>query len=615
MVIVLLIIFSVQLSHAQTTQPSVETDKQAPVLDSAAQTPISKGKPEKDKKEEEEFEDLKNNADDFYATGLYKKALHLYLDLEKSSPENAFIKFRIGVCYLKTANRVKALEYIKRATELGVENEDLIDANYCFARAYHLNNEFDEAIKYYKIYIQKLHKEKEVKEIATIERFVQMCDNGKKLVANPVNATIQHLDGNINSSFSDLSPVITNDGRTLFFASRRHTSTDGKYNKLTDEYNEDIFISALHDSSWTAATSISKNTNSIYDEAPLYISPNGRKLYSYKSEKGASYDIWSSLLSPDSVWTMPEKLKHAVNSADFETGGSISPDGKRIYFCSDRHEGYGGMDIYCSKLLPDSSWGAPINLGPTINTKYNDECPHIATDGKTLYFSSMGHNSMGGLDLFVSKLEGGKWSTAQNLGYPINSAADEVSISFTADMKVGYYSAAREDSYGDEDIYKITLADDYQNRDKTATIAEKTTVDTSVAASSAILLHKGDVLYYKAEFEFHSVTLNEHAKQKVLKVVELMKKYPDMKLLVCGHAGALGTEAVQQKISEDRAKAVVDFMVAKGIGPSRLISKGYGKAHLVDPTINRHGTLKSRSVEFVILNDFNHVVSVVDEKK
>lgn len=599
----LLFFFSIHFSQGQTEQPVSATDT------SQSQQPASTSKTAPGTKEEkEDIEDLSNSADEFYAAGLYKNALHLYLDLEKQWPENVLFKFRIGVCYLKTANRQKALEYIKRATELGVENEDLIDANYCFARAYHLNNEFDEAIKYYKIYIQKLHKEKDVKEIATIEHFIHMCDNGKKLVAHPVNVKVQHLDGNINSSFADLYPVISGDGSSLFFASRRHTSTGGKYDKVTNEYNEDIFISSLKDTSWTIATSISKNTNSIYDEAPLSISADGKKLYLYKSEKGASYDIWSSNLSNDNVWIAPEKLKHVLNSADFETGCSISADGQRIYFCSDRHEGYGGMDIYCSKLLPDGNWGAPINLGPSINTRFNDECPHILSDGRTLYFSSMGHNSMGGLDLFVSKLNGGKWSMAQNLGYPINTSADEGSITFTADMKYAYYSAVREDSYGDEDIYKISFGD-YHIEDITPLVAEKTGHDTSTAAPSPILLHKGDILYYKAYFDFHSTALNDHAKEKVLKVVEMMKKYPNMTLLVCGHAGALGSEGAQLKISEERAKSVVDFMVAAGIGPDRLTSKGYGKAHLVDATTNRHGSLKSRSVEFVILNDFNGIAS------
>jgi len=562
--------------------------------------------------EAEDTEDLTSCASDFYVSGLYKNALHLYLDLEKTTPENSLVIFRIGVCYLKTANRQKAIAYLKRATELGVENEDFIDANYCFARAYHLSNEFDEAIKYYRLYIQKLHKEKDIREIATIEHFVTMCENGKKLVKQPVDVKIQHLDGNINSSFSDVYPVVSNDGSELFLASRRHTSTSGKFDKLTDEYNEDIFFAESRDSNWTIAISISNGANTIYDEVPLSVSPNGKQLYIYKSEKGASFDIWSCLRK-DTLWTAPDKLKHAVNSADFETGCSISPDGKRIYFCSDRMDSYGGMDIYCSQLLPDSSWGEPINMGPNINTRYNDECPHIAADGKTLYFSSLGHNSMGGLDLFVSKLENGKWSPAQNMGYPINSASDEASISFTADMKYAFFSAAREDSYGDEDIYKITFGD-YHQLDMTSLVAENTASDTSDAAPSPSLLHKGDVLYYKADFDFHSTTMHEHARQKTMKVVELMKKYPDMKLLVCGHAGAFGSEAAQLKISEARAKAVVDYMTANGITTDRLVSKGYGKAHIVEHTTGRHGTLKNRNVEFVIINDFNKIGAVVESK-
>ncbi len=240
----------------------------------------------------------------------------------------------------------------------------------------------------------------------------------------------------------------------ILFTSRRSNTTGGKIN--TDgQYFEDIYLcTRKKDGTWSEPEQLGKPINTKDHDACIGLSPDGSLLFLYKDTGGG--DIFVSKIEGKNTkkWTKPEKLQGGVNTDFWEGSASLSPDNKTLYFSSDQEGGYGGSDIYASERLPEGIWGAPVNLGPTINTPYDEDAPQMHSDGITLFFSSRGHDGMGGYDIFSTiKDDNGKWSKPRNFGYPVNTANEDIYFSLTADGSKGYFSSYRYDSYGEKDIY------------------------------------------------------------------------------------------------------------------------------------------------------------------
>jgi tetratricopeptide (TPR) repeat protein len=411
-------------------------------------------------------ENTLKSANQYFIDKAYRHALQLFLSLEKTNSEDAILNYKIGICYLYTVDKSKSLAYLERAIQLGKGTIEFTDMDYYLGRYFHLSHQFQEAISHYKLYKKQLDTldAAEYLEMKTVEHYITNCQHGIQLADYSDHVNIEHLPLTINSGFTDFLPVISRDGKSLFFASRRHTSIGGTYDPSTYEYNEDIYISKKENDKWMAATHFGDIINETCHEAPLSISADGKKIFFYKSDKGHGYDIYKSDFS-DSKWLSPSSLDLNINSEDHETGFCLSPDGKKIYFASDRPGGYGGVDIYYSEVRLNGSYSTPVNLGPAINSTYDENFPFISWDGKKLFFSSDGHNSIGGFDLFSSNFDQRRhqWTKAKNLGFPINTADDELSISFPEDESYALYSARHEDSYGDEDIYMIKFEEDFSH--------------------------------------------------------------------------------------------------------------------------------------------------------
>jgi outer membrane protein OmpA-like peptidoglycan-associated protein len=562
--------------------------------------------------DDKDIQKIEQQADNYYEQKLFKNALVLFSRIYESKPKDAILNYKIGVCYLNTIHKSKAISYLQKVHGLSGGKITFVDLNYYLARAYHYNNEFDKALSNYKGYLSILDpkKKEEAEEISEIKRYMEMCKNGKELIAHPVSVKIQHLNGKINSSFSDFLPVISHDGNTIFFASRRHITTGGKFDPVTDEYYEDIFISNKKNGHWESASPIHKNINNVFHEVPLSISQDGKKLFIYKSDDSNDCDIYYSNME-EQEWSVPLSMGRHINSGDMETGGSISADGQRFYFSSDRERGYGGMDIYYSQLQGDGSWGPAVNLGPEVNTKYNEEAPFLYSDGKTLYFSSEGHNSMGGFDLFTTTYSdrNERWSVPENLGFPINTADDEMSISFTADGKHAYYAANKEDSFGDEDIYLITShelissvtpvfnIDNIPKSEQPELKIELEKLSTDFFAVPA----PGKILKEKVHFAYNvSNAITEYSKNNINEVIKLLDEFPDMRIQINGYSDSKGSIEYNRTLSEKRAKTVYDYLTSKGVDKNRLVIKGCGNA-------SRHfdhnsSGLKDRRVEFMVID-------------
>ena len=413
----------------------------------------------------EVFRTKYNLAENYMSDGNYQDALPVLLYLDTLTPGNPNISFNIGVCYVNSmAEKKKAIPFLERASQnvslsyVGYP-EDItapVFAFYYLGRAYMIAYKLDSAIANFDKFKYYLT-EKDVALVKDANRQIEMCYNAKKLMANPVNIKIENLGEPVNSPYPDYSPVISADEKTLIFTSRREGTTCGKKD-VDGKYFEDIYTAIYDQTSkkWTNLRKIGANINTCGHEASISLSYDGKKLFIYKDDNGDG-NIYVSTFKDDE-WGVPEKLPAEINSKAWETHACLSADGNTLYFVSNREGGYGGRDIYMCEKLANGKWSKAMNLGPKINTEYDEESPFILPDGVTLYFASKGHESMGGFDIFTSTLsDDGYWSTPENIGYPINTTDDDVFYVPTVDEKHAYYSSAKEGGYGDQDIYKLSI--------------------------------------------------------------------------------------------------------------------------------------------------------------
>lgn len=398
---------------------------------------------------------------------MFNVALPIWLDLVAQQPENSNINYKIGVCYIHSGNeKKKALPFLKKAIEKTTSNYDPfssaeekapVETNFYLARAYHLNYELDLAMTHYNSLKEKIGKKHYL--FNELEHYTKQCVHAKEAMAKPVNIEIQNLGNRINTVYPEYSPVLSLDESTIYFTSRRLRSDSSNYfiKDVSDGlYYEDIYVSNNYDGAWTEPELININTEG--HEATINISIDGQTLFIYKDDNGNGNLYFSNL--NENEWSTPKLLGSDINSDAQESHVAVTPDGNTLYFVSDRKGGLGGQDIYFCNKLPTGEWAKAQNIGSVINTAYNEDGVFIHPDGKTLYFSSHGHSSIGGYDIFYStKDKEGNWSTPVNLGYPVNSTDDDVFFVTSADGKRGYYSSFQEKGFGEKDIYMISLTD------------------------------------------------------------------------------------------------------------------------------------------------------------
>ena len=400
--------------------------------------------------------DLFYIADDYVDNENFTGAINLYQRMLMEDPNNADLNFKLGFCYLNTSDeKHMAVEYIEKSLSLlknkKKKNNEIIEATFYLAKAYQTTYRYDDALAKYNS-LKGMTKNKKL--LGIIDGEIEKCKAGKKLVENPVQITIANMGDSINSEFSDHSPVVSADESVLIFTSRRENNFGGEMD-ADGQYDENIYISHFIDGHWSSPKSIGDNINTAEHEASIGLSVDGQELYIYKSDDKGS--IYVTKLQGD-VWSKPRKLGPTINTKARETHASLSADGNSLYFTSDRKGGYGGLDIYVAHRKLNGKWSEAKNLGPAINTPSDERAPYIHPDSKTLFFSTKGYDGLGGFDIFTSQLnEFGTWTIPKNLGYPINTSADDVFYVLSANGQRAYYSSKKEDGYGRSDIYIIGL--------------------------------------------------------------------------------------------------------------------------------------------------------------
>lgn len=379
----------------------------------------------------------------------YEQALPHYLEAQKLNSENAELNLKIGDCYLHSGFKPRALGFLQKAYQLNSGVDPRI--HYLLGRGMHLNGKWKEAIAEYKQATPATGTKNTAAFTQDIQKKIQECENGRKLAEKPVRVFIDNAGPGVNSPYPDYGPVISADESVILFTSRRQGSTGGEKDPESGGFFEDVYQSSREGDAWGTARNLGETVNSAGHDATVGLSPDAQRMLVYVEDNGG--DLNEANLR-GATWAKPQRLGNRINSKAHESSAAYSPDGKSLLLVSDKPGGLGGRDIY--KVEIDGR-GPAVNLGPTINTPYGEEGVFLHPDGKTMYFSSEGHSSMGGYDIFKSTFQNGKWSAPENLGWPINTPDDDVFFVISASGRHGYYSSFRDDGLGSKDIYQITF--------------------------------------------------------------------------------------------------------------------------------------------------------------
>lgn len=395
------------------------------------------------------------DAESFIEQRNFYEALSLYTILADKYPKNGEYILKMGVCNIELNNAKEAKRIILKSK---LKKKEPANYSYYLAKAYALNNQFDSAIILFNKALSKSNVSSKLKD--KIPRLIKQCENGIELVSSPIDVEIVNLGAPINTIANEYSAVVNANESIIVYAYRGEKSTGGRQNSLLEpkvngHYFEDVFISYKKNGEWDRPKSISKKVNTNTHEAPVAISPDGQIIYIYRNTKTKSGDLFY-IQKQKNGWS--DMIRLPINSSYWEGSMTVSPDGKTTIFSSDRPGGFGGLDLYISTKNNSGDWSKPKNLGNNINTELDEDAPFIHSDGMVFNFSSKGHNSMGGFDIFESKILEEGFLEARNIGYPINTTANDIFF-FVSGRGNAYYTSSREGGVGQNDIYSIDVRD------------------------------------------------------------------------------------------------------------------------------------------------------------
>lgn len=400
------------------------------------------------------------NAQQKYYAGDYQGALNTYKDILAGKPGDANVIGHIAECYFALGQYNDAKEQAEMAKS--IDPKAFEDNSLILGRIYHMDGKLDEALAEFTTYKGIVGNGKKAED-SEVDVYIQQVNTAKELMAKPADAKIVNMGDVINSEFDDKAPMVTADGRTLIFTSRRPGKSSAVDKEGDNKYFEDIYISHYDTlkKMWSEAELIPGAINTEGHDACTSISPDGKNIYLFKNDietESRGGDIYISRLSSSGKWGSPKSMGKPVNTTYAELGGCISPDGKTFYFVSERQGGFGNADIWVLKKKTRTEWEKkPVNIGSVVNTPEDEGGLFLAPDGKSLFFTSKGHNSMGGYDIFKTMLENGKWTAPVNLGSPINTVNNDLCFSLAVDAKTGYFTSDRPGGLGERDVYTVDL--------------------------------------------------------------------------------------------------------------------------------------------------------------
>ncbi|MDP4761454.1 MAG: OmpA family protein [Crocinitomicaceae bacterium] len=619
-----------------------------------------------------------------------KKAIHLFELGEKApkelmDPSTGAYDFLSGIDYLNKAiekdsnfweahllngefneiirNYKGAIYHYKRALEIDPNHSISGSTVYRLATCQMAIADYDGALKNCEVYLKNPNAKEE--NFGTVRRMQDCANFAKYAISHPKPFEPKNIGASINTHLSEYYPTITVDGKTFLFTRRLVENLGGNSNE-----QEDFYISHQNDGFWSPSYPMPRNVNTPYNEGAPTISPDGKSLIFVACTDESGVDYGENRQGKGSCdlfitqqigkkWSNPINLPGKVNSSHWETQPSLSADGKTLYFIRGlrSRDGKKDSDIYVAHLLADGSWSVAEPLPPHINSNQNEESVLIHPDGKTLYFASRGHVGMGGLDLYVSRMDAkGNWGVPQNLGYPINTLSDENSLMVSPEGDIAYFASDRPGGFGLMDIYYFELPKEDQpiktlyfdgmvydaktnaplgasfqlTNLSTGQLVIQSKADASdgtflvplpINSDYAIEVNHPGYLPYSLNFNmtlkeneqsYHlMIPLNSEnssteniltnvffdlnqAKLRPESIVELtsfanyLKAHAQLKIEIGGHTDSRGNAQDNLTLSTNRAKAVYEFLISKGVSSDRLTYKGYGSSSpiITDTAIN-----------------------------
>jgi len=548
-----------------------------------------------------------------------------------------------------------AIEHYRAALAINPTHSPSGSTYFYLGNLEYTNGEYDNAIKTLNIYIrnQRANPElvKQANEIISSSEFSLTAIKNASPI-EPVN-----LGPGVNTADPEYFPTITVDGQTILFT--RLITDERVFGPIKKQ--EDFYVSLLSDkNTWSKATPMPSNVNTVNNEGAPTIAADGRSLIFVACPDASGEDYGANRTGKGSCdmfitqrlgakWIDPVNLPGAVNTVNWETQPSLSSDGKTLYFIRGMR-GRGGQrdsDIYTSTKKDDGTWGEAVKLSNVVNTPYQEESVLIHPDGKTLYFSSQGHKGLGGLDIFVSRMDAsGNWGVPENLGYPINSRADENSLMVSADGEIAFFASDREGGYGDLDIYYFVMPEQFRPtrtlyfdglvyevgskkplagkfslidlktgkeviRSEADPVTGAFTVSLPINREYALSVSYPNYNNYSANFnmtvaedqeavhldvpmvpitdvvtvnplknvffDLGKATLRPESSVELNKLRDFLKSNPTIRIEIAGHTDTRDDAAANLLLSQNRAKAVYEYLVAQGIDAKRLSYKGFGE--------------------------------------
>ena len=419
---------------------------------------------------------------------------------------------------------------------------------------------------------------------ATVAEMLDLATFRDFALSHPVDFNPESIGAKVNTSNDEYVNMLSFDGTQLLFT-RKISMSNGLQ-------KETLLVVQRKDGQWAEPQNLAfADFPDDVDPGAAFISADGRKLYLTGCgwSRDSSCDLYVAEWS-NGQWTLPQRLSEGINTRSWESQPCVSSDGRELYFVSRRN---GNADIYCARRNADGTWGEPQNLGEPINSKGTEMAPFLHPDGRTLYFSSDKHIGMGGFDLFVSRRgDDGQWQQPVNLGFPINTSGDEINFFVAADGRTAFLSSQREGGNGGYDIYTFELPEEI--RSDSANYLS--TVDV-------VELAPGDALVLQnIQFEYNSAALTDDSQAGIQMITDFLKRNPDLKVELAGHTDDVGSASYNLKLSTERAQSVMQALVANGIAESRLTAKGYGAAKPILPNDTDEHRAVNRRTEMIIID-------------
>ncbi|MFM8744928.1 MAG: OmpA family protein [Cytophagales bacterium] len=389
-------------------------------------------------------------AQKLFATKNYTEALPKYLEALQTGANDPLAFYQLAICYKSSQTideQVKGIPYYEQAINL--KKDIPLIAYFDLATLYLRNEQLQKAQEAFSAYRDLVKADK--KQLAQAEKGIAAVQNAKALMSVPRGFTVHSFTGNVNSKYTEYNPVVSADESVMAFTALRPNTSR---TRSGDRFIESIFVS--DNKGGAGSEPVAVPIASEYNVGTAGITPDGQKMIVFMGGATDQGNLLQVTKSGD-AWSRPAILTSTINSSGMETTCSITPDGKVIYFASNRQGGKGGLDIWKIEQKTPGVWGQPINLGSDINTPDDEDAPFIHPDQKTLFFTSDGHATMGGRDIFKSTLVNGKWTRPENMGYPVNTTANDNYFTLLADGKRAYFSSDRKGGQGAQDIYYLEM--------------------------------------------------------------------------------------------------------------------------------------------------------------